>query len=155
MLNKKKSITILFLLSKSSRAFLITQKGLPGFLIDVEFEQRLKLLKEFPILANLEAKDRIAKDMIACFKRLVFESRIEEANELQQLLKKSKVSEIALLHSLDKLKEIEDQLPTLKEQAPLVYVRALKLLGRGKEASDYCNNVCYNDDNLFSVYVQE
>ena len=131
---KKKSISILLLLSKSSRAFVITQKGLPGFLIDVEFEQRLKLLKEFPILANLEAKDRIAKDMIACYKQLVFESRIEEANELLQLLKKSKASEVALLHSIGNLKEIEDQLPNLKIQAPLAYVRALKLLGRKQEA---------------------
>ena len=59
-----------------------------------------------------------------------FESRIEEANELLQLLEKSKASEVALLHSIGNLKEIEDQLPNLKIQAPLAYVRALKLLGR-------------------------
>ena len=101
----------------------------------------------------LEAKDEFAKEMIACYKRLVFESRIEEADEVRQQLKKSKASEIALLHALDNLKEIEDQLPTLKEQAPLAYVRALKLLGREEEASDYCKKVCYRDNDLFSVYV--
>ena len=73
---------------------------------------------------------------------------------MQQLLKKSKASEIAFLHSLGNLKEIEDQLPALKEQATLAYVRALKLLVRQKEASDYCNNVCNkHNTNLFSVYV--
>ena len=70
-------------------------------------------------------------------------------------MKKSKVSEIAFLYSLDNYKKIEDQLPTLKEQDPLAYVRALKLLGRQKEASDFCNKVCYWDKDLFSVYVEE
>ena len=73
---------------------------------------------------------------------------------MRQLLKKSKTSEIALLHSLGNLNEIEDQLLTLKEQDDaLAYVRALKLLGRQKEASDYCNKVCYNHFDLFMVYV--
>ena len=65
MLNtKKKSISILLLLSKSSRAFVITQKGLPGFLIDVEFEKNLKLLKGPSCLLSLDEKDELAKKMI-------------------------------------------------------------------------------------------
>ena len=99
-------------------------------------------MKQPPALLSLEAKDEFVKVMIACYKRLVSENRIEEAEEVQQLLKKSKASEIALLHSLGNLKEIEDQLPTLKAQDALAYVRALKLLGREKEASDYCNKEC-------------
>ena len=65
-------------------------------------------MKEQPALLNLEAKDELAKVMIACYKQLVSANRIEEADEVQQLLKKSKASEIALLHSLGNLKEIED-----------------------------------------------
>ena len=103
---KKKSISILLLLSKSSRAFVITQKGLPGFLIDIEFEKKLKLFKESPALLSLKVRDELAKEIKARYKLLVSLNRIEEADETQKLLKKSKASEIAFLHSLDKLKEI-------------------------------------------------
>ena len=56
----------------------------------LKFEQRLKLFKNPPTLLILEAKDELVKEMIASYKQLVSVNRIEEADEVQQLLKKFK-----------------------------------------------------------------
>lgn len=121
----------------------------------VSFERKLKLFKEPPVLFTLETKDELAQMMIECYKQLTVANRFDEASELEQLLKKHKSCELSLLHSLGKTKEIGDQLDSLKEQAPLAYIRALKLLGRDNEAKDYCDIVCYDNDDLYSVYLEE
>ena len=54
-----------------------------------------------------------------------------------------RVGLFALLHSVGKVKELEDLLPTLRDEAAYAYVRALKLLGRETEAIDFCNEVCF------------